>query len=170
MDPGRRGGWRHGRAVTDAGGVLPGGLFRGDRVADRATAIIGSWRFILALFAALILWMIVNTVAWLRHWDPYPFIFLNLVLSFQGAFAAPVILMSQNRQEERDREAERQDHLVNLRAEREITTMLERIEALSRAYQDDIVAIRAEQRELQSRLDAVLATLTEHARERDRSF
>lgn len=131
----------------------------GDRVADRATALIGSWRFILALLLVLLLWIVANTMAWLRHWDPYPFIFLNLVLSFQGAFAAPVILMSQNRQEERDREAARQDHLVNLRAEREITTMLERIESLSRAYQDDVAIIRAEQQLLQTRLDRLLAAL-----------
>src|SRR3954470_18668465 len=70
----------------------------GDIVSDRVTKAIGSWRFILTYFALLSLWMVVNTIAWVRHWDPYPFIFLNLVLSFQGAFAAPVILMSQNRQ------------------------------------------------------------------------
>ncbi|MFN8592218.1 MAG: DUF1003 domain-containing protein [Thermomicrobiales bacterium] len=167
MDSGRR---KHGRITNDEMRLPVDDLGFGDRVADRATAVIGSWRFILTLFAALVLWMIVNTVAWIAHWDPYPFIFLNLVLSFQGAFAAPVILMSQNRQEERDREAERQDHLVNLRAEREITTMLERIEALSRTYQDDIVAIRSEQREMQARLDALLATLTDSIQERDRAL
>jgi uncharacterized membrane protein len=76
---------------------------RSDRIADQATALIGSWRFIPIRVALLALWMILNPVAWLRHWDPYPFIFLNLVLSFKGDLAAPIVLMSQNRQRERDR-------------------------------------------------------------------
>lgn len=132
---------------------------RSDRIADQATALIGSWRFILVLFAILVFWMILNTVAWIRHWDPYPFIFLNLVLSFQGAFAAPVILMSQNRQEERDRAAARQDHAINLRAEAEIVTLLGRMDALVNAHEHDVAAVRAEQRELHQRIDRLLATL-----------
>ncbi len=140
----------------DEYGHQPG---RGDRIADEATALIGSWQFILVLFALLVCWMILNTVAWVRHWDPYPFIFLNLVLSFQGAFAAPVILMSQNRQEERDRAAARQDHAINQRAEEEIVILLERMDALVKAHERDVATVRAEQRELHQRIDRLLAAL-----------
>ena len=137
----------------------------GDRVADRATTIIGSWRFILILFVLLVLWIVLNIVAWMEHWDPYPFIFLNLVLSFQGAFAAPIILMSQNRQEERDRVAERRDHAINLRAEQEIVDLLDRIDALARAQHAEIAALRTEQQALASRLDALLSRLEQDRRD-----
>jgi uncharacterized membrane protein len=102
-------------------------LTLGEIVSDRLTKEIGSWRFIGMYFVLLILWMIANTIAWVHHWDPYPFIFLNLVLSFQGAFAAPIILMSQNRQEARDRLEEQYDHAINLRAEREIAAVQARM-------------------------------------------
>ena len=150
-----------GRSSDDmrTGGEDGPGFRRGDRIADQATALIGSWRFILVLSAILVFWMILNTMAWIRHWDPYPFIFLNLVLSFQGAFAAPVILMSQNRQEERDRAAARQDHAINRRAEEEIVTLLERMDILVNAHERDVATVRAEQRELHQRIDRLLATL-----------
>jgi uncharacterized membrane protein len=141
-------------------------LSLGDIVADRVTRELGSWRFIAVYFALLLLWLVVNTVAWMRHWDPYPFIFLNLVLSFQGAFAAPIILMSQNRQEDRDRLAEQYDHAVNLRAEREVAAIQARIEELGRASLAEVSSLRAEQAALHAKLDAILATL-EGKRPRD---
>ena len=134
-------------------------LTLGDIVSDRVTKEIGSWRFIGAYFVLLILWMIVNTIAWVRHWDPYPFIFLNLVLSFQGAFAAPIILMSQNRQEARDRQEEQYDHVINLRAEREIAAVHQRMEELGRAYLVELAQLQETQRELNARLVLALDRL-----------
>jgi uncharacterized membrane protein len=131
----------------------------GEILADRVTKEIGSWRFIFVYFVLLLLWMGLNTVAWARHWDPYPFIFLNLVLSFQGAFAAPIILMSQNRQEARDRLEEQRDHLINLRAELEVAAVQTRIEELGQASLAEIAALREEQRALHARLDTVLERL-----------
>ena len=131
----------------------------GDIVSDRVTREIDSWRFILVYFVLLLDWMGINTVAWMRHWDPYPFIFLNLVLSFQGAFAAPIILMSQNRQEERDRLEAQYDHGVNLQAEREVATIRARIEELGRASLTEIAALRDEQRVLHTCLDDILDRL-----------
>jgi uncharacterized membrane protein len=131
----------------------------GEILADRVTKEIGSWRFILVYFVLLLLWMGINSVAWFLHWDPYPFIFLNLVLSFQGAFAAPIILMSQNRQEARDRLEERHDHLINLRAEHEVAAMQARIEELGQASLAEIAALRQEQRALHARLVTVLERL-----------
>ena len=131
----------------------------GDIVADRVTQGVGSWRFIGIYFVLLLAWMGVNTVAWVRHWDPYPFIFLNLVLSFQGAFAAPIILMSQNRQEERDRLEEQHDHAINLRAEREVAAIQARLEALGTTSLESVTALRDEQVHIISKLDALLAMM-----------
>ena len=134
-------------------------LSLGAVVADRVTRELGSWRFIAIYFALLLVWVVVNTVAWMRHWDPYPFIFLNLVLSFQGAFAAPIILMSQNRQEARDRLAEQRDHAINQQAEREVVDLQARLEALSAASLEAITALRAEQETITRKLDAILKEL-----------
>jgi uncharacterized membrane protein len=131
----------------------------GDIVADRVTRAIGSWRFILIYFVLLWLWMAINTVAWLSHWDPYPFIFLNLLLSFQGAFAAPIILMSQNRQEDRDRQEEQSDHLINLRAEHEVTAVQTRMEELNQAYLASLAALQDELRAFHARLETALVRL-----------
>lgn len=135
----------------------------GDVVADRVTRQIGSWRFIGSYFALLVIWIGVNTVAWMSHWDPYPFIFLNLVLSFQGAFAAPIILMSQNRQEARDRIEEQHDHEINLRAEREVAALQARLETLGNASLEAVTALREEQRAIVVRLDALLATMEQRS-------
>jgi uncharacterized membrane protein len=78
-------------------------LTLGDRVADRVASVIGSWRFIIVMSFVLTAWIAFNVFGWVRQWDPYPFILLNLALSFQAAYAAPVIMMSQNRQEVKDR-------------------------------------------------------------------
>jgi uncharacterized membrane protein len=103
-------------------------LTLGQRVADRVASIMGSWNFIISQSVILILWIILNTIALVVHWDSYPYILLNLALSFQAAFATPVILMSQNRQSEKDRIKADQDYLVNIKAEAEVTLTLERIE------------------------------------------
>lgn len=134
----------------------------GDIVSDRVTREIGSWRFILAYFALLLLWMGLNTVAWMRQWDPYPFIFLNLVLSFQGAFAAPILLMSQNRQEAKDRFAERCDHAVNLQAEQEVLAMRAQLDEFQARLQTDVATLHDGQQSLERRLDA-LQEFLEHA-------
>lgn len=80
---------------------MPAGL--GDKVADAVCAGMGSWTFIIVQSVIVALWMVLNTVAWAWHWDPMPFILLNLVFSTQAAYASPLILMSQNRQAEKDR-------------------------------------------------------------------
>jgi uncharacterized membrane protein len=95
-----------------------------DRVADRIAARVGSWPFILAQTAILLIWIILNIVAWMNHWDPYPFELLNLALSFQSAYAAPILMISQNRQAKL---AERRNHLdlqINMLAEQETTEIL----------------------------------------------
>ena len=102
----------------------------GEYFADKIAAIVGSWRFILIQSALLALWLILNVVAWIGHWDPYPFILLNLVLSFQAAFTAPILMMSQNRQSDIDRHKAQLDYDVNLRAELDIEALHEKIDLL----------------------------------------
>ena len=129
------------------------------RFAERLARFLGTGRYLAAQTIVVFLWILLNGVGFIRHWDPYPFIFLNLVLSFQGAFAAPIILMSQNRQETRDRLEEQRDHEINLRAEREVAAMQARIETLGRDSLQAISALREEQRDIADRLNAILATM-----------
>jgi uncharacterized membrane protein len=103
----------------------------GARLADRVAAIGGSWGFIIGFGCALVLWMGWNALTGRGlRFDPYPFIFLNLVLSTLAAIQAPVIMMSQNRAAERDRKAAEHDYIVNLRAELEIMHLHDKLDAL----------------------------------------
>lgn len=101
-----------------------------DRLADQMAAFGGSWSFLGGFALAMALWIGSNEIlsAWQRAFDPYPFIFLNLVLSTLAAIQAPVILMSQNRQAARDRQAAEHDYRVNLRAELEIMRLHDRLQ------------------------------------------
>jgi uncharacterized membrane protein len=105
----------------------------GERMADRLASAAGSWTFIMVFLGIIAVWMAINAVAWLHHWDPYPFILLNLMLSCVAAIQAPVILMSQNREEARDRIRAEADYQVNLKAEvllEHLTTEIETLKAI----------------------------------------
>ena len=104
-------------------------LTLGARAADRVAATMGSWRFIIIQSAILSGWVTLNALAYVNHWDPYPFILMNLILSLQAAYAAPIIMMSQNRQAERDRLEAHNDYEVNRKAEIEIAAVLEHLAA-----------------------------------------
>lgn len=104
----------------------------GQRVADGFAAMMGSWPFIIIQSVILIAWVILNVIAWIRHWDPYPFILLNLALSFQAAYAAPIIMMSQNRSAAKDRLFADIDHDVNVKAEAHTLLILKRLDDLER--------------------------------------
>jgi uncharacterized membrane protein len=127
----------HRREVTSRDlGVLHGeDATFGQRLADHVAAVGGSWGFIVAFTVVLFSWMLLNSrvFEWLGiTFDPYPFIFLNLMLSTLAAIQAPVIMMSQNRQAEKDRQAAAHDYEVNLRAELEIIRLHEKINALQK--------------------------------------
>jgi len=102
----------------------------GGRLADAVAATVGSWRFILVQSALLLTWIAANAAIGGGAWDPYPFILLNLMLSFQAAYTAPIIMMSQNRQSDLDRGRALADYQVNLRAEADITLLHEKIDLL----------------------------------------
>lgn len=97
---------------------------RGERIADGFAATVGSWPFIIGQSGLLAVWVLLNAFAWIRHWDPYPFILLNLMLSFQAAYAGPIIMMSQNRSSGLDRGHADADYRVNQKAELEIEEIL----------------------------------------------
>jgi len=106
----------------------------GERAADGFANAVGSWSFILIQSALLAVWIALNVIAWMRHWDPYPFILLNLALSFQAAYAAPIIMMSQNRQAAKDRLMAEQDYHINTTAEEELKAVMHHLET-----QDDLM-------------------------------
>ena len=102
----------------------------GQRAADAIAKFAGSWAFIFAFTGVLILWMVINTILASNAFDPYPFILLNLVLSCVAAIQAPLIMMSQNRQEEKDRRRAENDYKVNLKTEIMIEDLYDKVNAI----------------------------------------
>ena len=118
----------------------------GDRLADRVADVVGSWHFILTQSSLLILWIVLNAIGSMQHWDPYPFILLNLMLSFQAAYTAPIIMMSQNRQSQTDRQEARHDYEVNLKSELEIELLHDKMNLLRGEEMQEVLQIlRAQQ-------------------------
>jgi uncharacterized membrane protein len=105
-------------------------LTTGQRIADQVAATMGSWKFIIIQSIILLAWIALNITAFVEQWDPYPFILLNLALSFQAAYAAPFIMMSQNRQQDIDRQAAEHDHQINIKAELEIELLHQKVDQL----------------------------------------
>lgn len=119
------------------------GFSFGQKLADKIASFGGSWKFIIIFGVFILIWMAINVVLLVnRAFDPYPFILLNLILSFLAALQAPVIMMSQNRQEEKDRERSRQDYMVNLKAELEIRTLHEKLDHLIIHQQQELLDIQ----------------------------
>ncbi len=118
-------------------------LTLGQRVADTVADTIGSWPFIIIQTCILFIWIVLNVTAWINRWDPYPFILLNLMLSFQAAYAGPVIMMSQNRQSAKDRLAAEIDHQVNTKAELEVGLLGKRLDDLEQAMADNQRELKA---------------------------
>ncbi|MBI4836567.1 MAG: DUF1003 domain-containing protein [Candidatus Abawacabacteria bacterium] len=96
----------------------------GQKLAENLAQFVGSWRFIIFQSSIFCIWIVLNLIGWIQHWDPYPFILLNLFLSFQAAYCGPVIMMAQNRQEAKDRLRSELDFQVNIAAEQEIKKLL----------------------------------------------
>ena len=102
----------------------------GQKVADQVAATMGSWNFIIIQTILLAVWIVLNVTAFVEKWDPYPFILLNLALSFQAAYAAPFIMMAQNRQQDIDRQKAEEDYKVNIKAELEIELLHQKIDEM----------------------------------------
>jgi uncharacterized membrane protein len=127
----------------------------GDRLADRVAMFGGSWTFIILFLATLVAWVVLNSVVltwYSAAFDPYPYIFLNLMLSMLAALQAPVILMSQNRQAARDRLAAGHDYEVNLKAELEIMGLHEKLDRIRSEHLEGLLRAQQEQLGLLTRL------------------
>lgn len=145
-------------------------LTLGQRVADRVALIVGSWPFIIVQSGIFLLWIATNFYLvfnalrnpnFLHAWDPYPFILLNLVLSFQAAYTGPVVMMSQNRQTEKDRLMAMHDYEINQKAEEELEVVMDHLEHQDRLILDAIDRLEAMQltppvREVADKLEEVL--------------
>ncbi|WP_428333439.1 DUF1003 domain-containing protein [Novosphingobium sp.] len=136
----------------------------GQRVADTVAAAMGSWKFIILQSGLLFLWIVLNVTAYVQKWDPYPFILLNLALSFQAAYAAPFIMMSQNRQQDIDREAAACDYQVNIKAELEIELLHQKLDQLR---ESEVYALTQAVADLTHLLHETRAELRESRAERD---
>jgi uncharacterized membrane protein len=113
----------------------------GQHLADSVATGMGSWRFIIIQTIIVAIWMIANVVGFVYHWDVYPFILLNLLFSTQAAYAAPIIMMAQNRQSERDRHHAEQDYQTNLEAKKEIEQLLKKLNSIEIDKLDKILEI-----------------------------
>jgi len=120
--------------VIDVNEVADERMTMGARIADGVASTVGSWRFIIIQSVLLFAWIVINVTAFIEHWDPYPFILLNLALSFQAAYAAPFVMMSQNRQAAKDRLMAESDYHCNTKGEEEIRHIMEHLD-----HQDTVI-------------------------------
>ena len=121
----------------------------GQKVADKVAAFGGSWKFIILFGVFILFWILINIYVFLnKGFDPYPFILLNLILSCLAALQAPVIMMSQNRQEEKDRERAKKDDMINLKSELEIRMLHEKLDHLIMHQQEELIKIQKVQIEM----------------------
>lgn len=113
----------------------------GQKIADRVAKTMGSWNFIIAQTIIVGLWITLNIIALIQHWDPYPFILLNLLFSTQAAYAAPIIMMAQNRQGDRDRLQAENDYLTNVEAKKEIEDLQRALARIETEKLDKILTL-----------------------------
>jgi len=119
--------------VRELSDIDPGPSTYGEKFADWVYKNLGSWKFILIQSILVVVWAMLNIGAYVRPWDPYPFIFMNLIFSLQSAYTASLILMSQNRQ---DRLKARNDYLIHLQAEKESRVVLDNFAAQNKALEE----------------------------------
>lgn len=120
--------------IVNVNEVADGRLTVGQKVADAVAGFVGSWPFIIGQSIILAFWLVLNSIAWINHWDPYPFILLNLALSFQAAYAAPFVMMSQNRQAEKDRLTAQNDYATDVKGEQEVCHIMDHLD-----HQDTLI-------------------------------
>ena len=122
--------------VRNVNEVFEDKLSLSQRASDVVARTVGSWTFIIVQSVLLSIWAAVNVLVIVKQWDPYPFILMNLLLSLQAAYTAPIIMMSQNRQAVRDRIEAHEDYLINQKAEEEIRAILDHLAAQDRALEN----------------------------------
>ncbi len=121
--------FKHDHTVINVNDVADERLTLGQKVADKVASAMGSWRFIIIQASILLTWIVINTIQlFFKPFDPYPYILLNLALSFQAAFAAPFIMISQNRQTEKDRLMAESDYRTNIKGEEETRNLMDHLD------------------------------------------
>jgi len=136
-------------------------LTRGQSISDKVARFGGSWSFIISFSALLFAWIIFNAAA-VHKFDPYPFILMNLVLSTIAALQAPVIMMSQNRKEERDRKRNENDYMINLKAELQVRSLHQKIDLMQKEQMKVLYETQAKQLELLEKIERQLQKTHEH--------
>lgn len=132
-------------------------LTKGQTISDKVAKFGGSWAFIISFFVILLIWILFNVLTPIRdNFDPYPFILMNLILSCIAALQAPIIMMSQNRQEEKDRKRGENDYMINLKAELEINALNQKIDFLLEEQIKTLFESQAKQLEILKKLEAKL--------------
>ena len=116
-------------------------LTTGDKIADLVSNGMGSWKFIIWQTIIVVVWMVLNIIGFIKHWDAYPFILLNLIFSTQAAYAAPIIMMSQKRQTDRDRVQAQEDYSTNIEAKKEIEALQLQLSKLEIEKLDKIIQL-----------------------------
>jgi uncharacterized membrane protein len=147
-------------AVIDVNEVVDERMTVGQKVADTVAATVGSWRFIIIQSCILAIWLALNITGIVFRWDPYPFILLNLMLSFQAAYAAPFVMMSQNRQSEKDRLTAQNDYLINCKGEEEVRFIMDHLDHQDTVLLQLVKRIEEQHTEIKEhlvRLDPTLA-------------
>jgi uncharacterized membrane protein len=119
-------------------------LTYGQRIADSVANGMGSWGFIIGQSIFVVIWMTMNVIGFIQHWEPYPFILLNLIFSTQAAYAAPIIMMAQNRQSQRDRVQAQADFDTNLEAKKEIEALQLQLNKIETEKLDEIMKMLKE--------------------------
>ena len=146
--------------IIDVNEVVDEQMTVGQKVADTVAATVGSWRFIIIQSCILAIWLALNITGIVFRWDPYPFILLNLMLSFQAAYAAPFVMMSQNRQSEKDRLTAQNDYLINCKGEEEVRFIMEHLDHQDTVLLQLVKRIEEQHMEIKEhlvRLDPTLA-------------
>ena len=136
-------------SITNINEQMASKLTRGERVADKISAVIGSWPFIIIQSCILLAWISFNVYLMInpsaiKAFDPYPFILLNLALSFQAAYTGPIVLMSENRQAKRDRMVAENDYTTNVKAEKEIRQIMEHLRRQDAMMQEVLAKLEAQ--------------------------
>jgi uncharacterized membrane protein len=150
----------HHLTIVNINEVTDEQLTPGQKVADWVASGMGSWPFIISQSIILALWIIFNGVAWFYHWDPYPFIFLNLALSCQAAYAAPIIMMSQNRQAAKDRLTAENDYKTDVKGEQEICHIMEHLDHQDALILQIVQRLEAQNKQMQLQHEEMLALLS----------
>jgi uncharacterized membrane protein len=116
-------------------------LTSGQHIADKTASAIGSWQFIIIQSILVTVWITINLIAFVKRWDPYPFVLLNLLFSVQAAYSAPIIMMSQNRQNERDRRQALEDYETNVKAKEEVEELKRALTKIENEKLDKILEL-----------------------------